>query len=201
MGWALLHIATGLEFPTVRAAAIEQLLSYADSDHVLKIIAVKKFEIQDWLIPGVDALAGRDFSLNQEDARCLSALGNAKEVMDLVLRITMIRERFVAHPHARPSFSSYHPSNTACVKCHPRRYHQVSTPCVGHVAVRSTYDFGPHICEVFGSPGDRVTPAQVNGAVVYYHKGSKIRDGLLHPSASTLGHIPQSDEEDAVETV
>jgi predicted Zn-ribbon and HTH transcriptional regulator len=149
---SLLGIASSLMFPTVRDIAITQLAQYTLQDPILKLIAAKKYGLDDWLVSAFNALAQRDEPLNPADVQRLYALGKAEDVMDLILKIAAIRERFSTSTTA-----------AGCASCRPCASHSV-LKCVADCTLsvsRATYDFTPHIHELLGYR-DGTAPSPVN---------------------------------------
>jgi hypothetical protein len=96
---SVLKLSTLWNFTSVRASAIESLDPYAYEDPVLKVIAARKFDVREWLVPGVVALSRRQDSLTLADTdRFVEALGDTRAVMHLVLNIAKVRESFAASP-------------------------------------------------------------------------------------------------------
>jgi hypothetical protein len=96
---SVLKLSTEWQFHSVRQSMIEELLPYTQDDPVLKIIAAKKYDILEWLVPGVNALAQREDALSEPDVqRFQLSLDNTPQVMKLVLNIAKVRESWSGQP-------------------------------------------------------------------------------------------------------
>jgi hypothetical protein len=92
---SVLKLATTWNFRDIRKTATRQLDSHAQDDPILRLIVSKQLKISKWLVPAVNALARRSEPLNREDIRRLEVLGDLRNiVLDLVLKIASVRERF-----------------------------------------------------------------------------------------------------------
>jgi hypothetical protein len=92
---SVLKLATTWNFRDIRKTAIRQLDNHAQDDPILRLIVSRQFKISKWLVPAVNALARRGEPLNHEDIRRLEVLGDLRDtVLDLVLKIASVRERF-----------------------------------------------------------------------------------------------------------
>jgi hypothetical protein len=96
---SVLKLSTEWRFHSVRQSMIEELLPYTQDDPVLKIIAARKYDISEWLVPGVNALAQREDALSESDAqRFQDTFDDTLEVMKLVLNIGKVRESWFGQP-------------------------------------------------------------------------------------------------------
>jgi hypothetical protein len=92
---SVLKLSTTWNFRDIRKTAIRQLDDHARDDPILRLIVSRQFKISKWLIPAVNALARRVEPINHEDIRRLEVLGDLRStVLDLVLKIASVRERF-----------------------------------------------------------------------------------------------------------
>jgi hypothetical protein len=159
---AVLKPATVWGFAAIRVTALEKLARWTGADPILKGILSQKYNIQDWLVPGVNAIARRDEPLSTKDMRRFEDLGDAAYVLGFALKIGRVRESFVGQYTPPQNF----PLWGVCGKLQPpgervgQAVLQLSPVRVprGQHAVRSnergaqgrvTHDFTTVICEVF----------------------------------------------------
>jgi hypothetical protein len=73
---SVLKLSTIWDFAVIRATAIKTLEMYGKEDPVSRIIVAKKYDIPEWFVPVVNALAKRSETLKEEEMMRLLDLGS-----------------------------------------------------------------------------------------------------------------------------
>jgi hypothetical protein len=132
---SVLKLATAWNFRDIRKTATRRLQHYAKDDPILRLIVSKQFKVLKWLVPAINALAQRAEPLGREDIHRLELLGDLPSVvLDLVLKIASVRERFTG-------FQKYHHDAFDNM----RAVGKVDVTSAG----RAQFDFTPSILEIF----------------------------------------------------
>jgi hypothetical protein len=91
---SVLKVATEWKFDAVRSNVLNQMKAYVMQDPILRIIAAIQYNVSDWLVPGVNALAQREGPLTEEDVDRLDVLQDQRQARQLLLKIHAVRECF-----------------------------------------------------------------------------------------------------------
>jgi hypothetical protein len=192
---SVLKLSTDWQFSSVRKSVIEELLPYTRDDPILKIIAAKKFDILNWLLPGINTLAQRKEPLcNADIQRFQGAFEEPSEVMNLVLNIATVRETWTGQLKVSPLQDvSQSPDPASCIMWHLCPYHDVSTQCagvLGGTSIRADHDFTDAICAVFGSHltiksvnDDETTISTAHGSVKTEEASQSMLNEVVHLKA------------------
>jgi hypothetical protein len=110
-----------------------KLATFASDDPILKVILAKKYNVPDWFMPSLTALAQRDEPLGYVDFERLREIGSTEYAVDFLLRIARVRETCL-----QPAAPIHY--------CTDREHCSVC-----NVKVRSNHDFSAAIRKVFAS--------------------------------------------------
>jgi hypothetical protein len=151
---SVLKLSTVWDFAAIRATAIEALEMYGKEDPVLRIMVAKKYDIPEWFVPAVNALAKRSETLKEEEMMRLLDLGSMWGVCKFLRRLSEVRESCydILSPGSTQC-SWVRPANSPVFTPYPKcGIHQKSLrSCeVWSKACRSEYDFTRHVAAVFG---------------------------------------------------
>jgi hypothetical protein len=160
---SVLKLATVWGFAAIRTIALGKLAQWTGADPILKVVLSLKYNVQDWLVPGVNAIARRYEPLSTKDMQRFEDVGDAAYVLDIALKISRVRESFVGQytPPVTSAFKGFGgfsfapPAGAAAKSCfshHRCECHGVSTQCATMSAApqgRVNHDFTTVICQVF----------------------------------------------------
>jgi hypothetical protein len=133
-----LELSSNHQGTSFQQSIMEELAPFVDEDPVLKIVAARKFNVVEWLVPGVGALAQREEALREVDVQHFqAAFASHDEVMKLVLDIVRVQETWSSQQPAL----HHHVSLSPLPSESPSRF--------GAAIHRSQHDFTAAICNIF----------------------------------------------------
>jgi hypothetical protein len=164
---SVLKLSTVWDFAAIRTTAIKALEMYGKEDPVLRIIIAKKYNIPEWFVPAVNALAQRKEALKEEEMKRLLDLGSMWGVCRFLRMLSEVRESCYETTSSDSSYCSWEgPPNPSIVTPYPVcGIHQKSLiSCeIWSKPYRSEYDFTRNIAVVFGC--QEQTPKSEHGTV------------------------------------
>jgi hypothetical protein len=164
---SVLKLATMWELADIRARAITKLAQRGRHDPIFWVALAYQFDVKEWLVPAVNALARRDVPFEETDFARLRVLGDAEAVFAFVLKVGKVRDSFKPQP-ARPAKPNCTSPPTHYTRC-PQHGHGYLVCCDVTVEdmrrqvplpTRAKHDFTEEIVRVFDLPRtimDRVT--------------------------------------------
>lgn len=134
---SVLKLATVWDFAAVRTMAIGKLEEDVRKDPILKIILSKQYNIEDWFLPAVNAIAQRAHALDEADLERLLVLGDPISISTLIVKIGQVRESFTIPLVSRATTGCY---SNGSNYCHGHSQHGATYCNKGYPASRAWYD-------------------------------------------------------------
>lgn len=151
----MLKLSTLWEFPAIRKLALDRLGLMVASDHRTQIVLAYGYDVKEWLLSGLNALAQREHPLDERDVEALGLV--------CVLKLAEVREKYVPGQQS-PNYDSgclptegpiseqlFFRTERERRAARAARYGIVETPELEKARKRGRagYDFTKHVKDVF----------------------------------------------------
>jgi hypothetical protein len=160
LNWvSVLKLSTVWNFEDVRRKAIDSLAGFALDDPIARFLLLSQYNVEEWRIPTLNALARRTKPLDEYDSIRLQELYTTQGVLTFIMCVAEVRETFkptrVAKMIAKPCIP-LNEAHDCAVHSRPAKVDMCQSAFEeyhsGPMTTRAEHDFTEDICRVFGLP-------------------------------------------------
>jgi hypothetical protein len=166
LNWvSVLKLSTVWNFEDVRRKAIDSLAGFALDDPIARFLLLSQYNVEEWRILTLNALARRTKPLDEYDSIRLQELYTTQGVLTFIMCVAEVRETFkptrVAKMIAKPCIP-LNEAHDCAVHSRPAKVDMCQSAFEeyhsGPMTTRAEHDFTEDICRVFGLPKEEHGP-------------------------------------------